>query len=140
MAEPKAKKKRILKTETVRERTEKAATAPPKKRHLRKSASFVAKPFRFVWRSLVIVLRPFGFLLWPFKTRIARFIGRILAKVLLLHYFINSFRELRQVSWPNRREVVKLTFAVFVFAFIFGLVITVVDYGLDKVFKKILLQ
>jgi preprotein translocase SecE subunit len=79
-------------------------------------------------------------LLAPFKTRPARFVGRVLAKILFLNYIRNSWRELRQVSWPKRRETIKLTAAVFVFATAFALLIAVVDYGLDKVFKLLLLE
>ena len=59
---------------------------------------------------------------------------------LIPSYFKNSFRELKQVTWPGRKETLKLTFAVFMFAIVFGLIITVTDYGLDVVFKKVLIK
>ncbi len=61
-------------------------------------------------------------------------------KFLVPAYFKNSFKELKQVTWPTRRETLKLTFAVFMFAIIFGIFITLVDYGLNSVFKRILLK
>lgn len=61
-------------------------------------------------------------------------------KFLVPSYFKNSFKELKQVTWPTRRETLKLTFAVFMFATIFGIFITLVDYGLNSVFKRILLK
>lgn len=67
---------------------------------------------------------------------VLRFIGRIIFP----KYFRSSWQELRQVQWPGWRESRKLTFAVLVFAVIFGLVVAAVDYVLDKVFKYLLLQ
>lgn len=55
-------------------------------------------------------------------------------------YFINSWREVRQVTWPSRRETWRLTLAVFIFAIIFGAMIAGVDKVLDLVFKKLILQ
>lgn len=134
------KPKRVLKkAPTVRERTEQANAAQPKHR-VRSSAKKLSKPFRALGRLIAKVFRPLRFLLRPFKTRPIRFIGRILAKIFLISYFRNSWKELRQVTWPSRRETLQLTFAVFIFAAVFGLMITVTDYGLDKIFKKILLK
>lgn len=61
-------------------------------------------------------------------------------KFLVPKYFKNAWIELRQVKWPGRRETIQLTLAVFAFAIVFGVLITVTDYGLDKLFKKILLK
>jgi preprotein translocase subunit SecE len=69
-----------------------------------------------------------------------RFIGRILYKIFLIGYFKNSWKELRQVTWPGRKETWKLTFAVFMFAIVFGTIIALVDYGLDKVFRHLILK
>ena len=55
-------------------------------------------------------------------------------------YFINAWREVRQVVWPNRKETWRLTLAVFVFAVVFGALIAGVDKGLDEVFKKFVLK
>jgi len=55
-------------------------------------------------------------------------------------YFVNAFRELRQVQWPKRRETWRLTLAVFIFAIVFGALVAGVDKGLDEVFKKVILK
>jgi preprotein translocase SecE subunit len=70
---------------------------------------------------------------------IFRPVGRILAW-LAPKYLINSWREVRQVVWPNRRETWRLTLAVFVFAIIFGALVAGVDKGLDEIFKKVVLK
>ena len=69
--------------------------------------------------------------------------GRVVAKLLgwlAPRYFINSWREVRQVTWPNRRETWRLTLAVFIFAAVFGIIIYFVDKGLDTVFKNVVLK
>ena len=55
-------------------------------------------------------------------------------------YFANSWRELRKVQWPSRRETWRLTLAVFVFAVVFGALVAGVDKGLDELFKKVVLK
>ena len=55
-------------------------------------------------------------------------------------YIRDSAQELRNVTWPSFRESMRLTGAVILFSVIFGALIAVVDYGLDKVFRQILLK
>ena len=51
-------------------------------------------------------------------------------------YFRSAYAELRQVTWPSRSETWRLVTAVFIFSVAFGLVITIVDFGLEKLFRK----
>ncbi len=132
------KKKQAKKTMTVRERSEQQPVE--KRRIIRKTAGKAATPFRFIGRGIVKIVRPLRFLLWPFKTRPARFIGRVFAAIFFLRYFRNAWKEVRQVTWPNRKETWQLAFAVFVFAVIFGAMITATDYGLEKLVQKIILK
>ena len=129
MATESAKPKRRLvkKAETVREQAEKSAKAgatPKKAGVLRLTLRFIGTPFRLVGRGLARIGR-----LAPF---------RWLGKILWPTYFRNSWKELKQVTWPGRRESWQLTLAVIIFSIIFGAIIAVVDYGLDKVFKQVL--
>lgn len=135
-----AKKRQLKKVETVRERASRSDTAQPKRRKVTKAVSKVSIPFRMLWRVIRFIARPFAFLLIPFKTKPARFIGRILSKILLFTFFRESWRELRQVTWPSARETTRLTMAVFVFSLVFGTIIAVTDYGLGKVFKAIFID
>lgn len=137
---PKKRKLRAKPVQTVRQRSEKHQNAKPKTRRLRKTASAASKPFIGLWVIIKKIARPFGFIIRPFKTRPVRFIGRVLYKLFFVGYFVGAWHELRQVTWPSGKETRQLTFAVFAFAVVFGLVVTAVDYGLDKVFKKIFLN
>jgi preprotein translocase SecE subunit len=67
-------------------------------------------------------------------------VGRFLNKrrSIIPKYFKEAWLEMRQVQWPNRKETIRLSTAVLLFALIFGIIITVVDYGLDKLFKQLL--
>jgi preprotein translocase SecE subunit len=143
MAEAKktsAKKRQLKKTETVRQRAERGVSAQPKRRHVKKAAGTLSIPLRKLWNAICFVARPFSFVLIPFKTKPARITGRILASILLFKFFREAWAELRQVQWPTARETVRLTMAVFVFSILFGAIIAVTDFGLDKVFKKVFID
>lgn len=99
-------------------------------------------PLRLIGRGLAWVghrppLKQIGHALrWFFRLRAIRFIGRILG----FTFIRGSWRELKQVTWPTRREGFRLTSAVVFFSVIFAAVLAGVDYGLDKVFKQLLLK
>ncbi len=112
-------KRRIVRThETVREKAARQVNAKPKDESvLGLARHYIAWPFRMIGRGL---------------SKISRFI--------VPRYFRDSWRELRQVTWPSMRDTWKLTLAVIVFSAIFGILITVVDFLLDKIFKKVILS
>jgi preprotein translocase SecE subunit len=131
MVESKSKAK-----QTVRERSQSGGQGP-QKHHLRATA---AKPLKVAAKTGRKAASPFSFLATPFNTKTGRFIRRWLARLLLINYVTSSYRELRVVKWPNKRETVRLTIAVFVFSIVFGFVISASDFGLDKLFQKVLLR
>jgi preprotein translocase SecE subunit len=131
MADQTAKSKRRVKNpDTFREKAQKAAETsgqPKKIGRLRQGIIKLLGPvFLPAGRSLskLFSLKPF----------------RLIGRILLPGYFRNSWRELRQVTWPTWRQSRQLTFAVLVFAVFFGAAIALVDLGLDKVFKNVLLK
>lgn len=118
---------------TVRQRVEEASAkqAEPSKGKVKAAASKAVRPVgklrlgeRSVVKKAAVPFRPLKKLL----------------KWLVPRYFVNSWREIRQVQWPNRRETWRLTLAVFIFAAIFGALVAGVDKGLDEVFKKVVLK
>lgn len=134
----KAKVRRVKKVETVRERA--ARTPVQTQKRSRRVAAKAASPFKAFGRFLGHVLRPLRFLLWPFKTKPMRLLGRILSSILFLRFFRSAWKEVRTVTWPDRRQTWNLTFAVFMFALVFGLIISLVDLGLNKIFRALLLK
>lgn len=126
-----AKKDSARKSPTVRERT--AGNDGRKPRRLRQTAGRIAKPLK----TAVHIGRKEYYLPLP-DTRLGRFLNK--RRSMVPRYFKESWAELRQVTWPTRKETVKLTLAVFVFAFVFGVLIAITDYGLEKIFKRLLLE
>jgi preprotein translocase SecE subunit len=55
-------------------------------------------------------------------------------------FFPESFRELKEVTWPNGRETIRLTIAVIMFSVVFGAIVGLIDLGFDKIFKKVFLH
>lgn len=121
------------KSESLRQQAKAAATAKPKPRRLKQTASKVTKPIGKV--------RSFGqkeyYLPIP-DNKVGRFLNK--RRRWIPKYFRESWKEVRQVTWPNRRETIRLTLAVFVFAVSFGLVVALVDFGLERAFKQLLLK
>jgi preprotein translocase SecE subunit len=82
-----------------------------------------------------------GLSIWRAKAlRPVRFIVKIIGYILFVPYIVNSVRELRNVTWPNWKQSWRLTFAVLMFALFFGLIVAIADFGLDKLFRKVILN
>jgi len=122
-------KRRIRKVETVREQSEKSQQ--PQK----------TSPARAVWRGFTAPLRFVGRGLRKAGQKLGKYkFFRVLGRILWPYYFRNSWAELRQVTWPNGRLTRQLTIAVLLFALVFGIIVALLDIGLDKLFKEVLLK
>ena len=125
-------KRRIRKVETVREITNKSVSGDLDANSSLGRAiwrGFTA-PIRLIGRGLAKVGRTLG------KYKFFRIIGRILFP----RYFRNSWKELRQVTWLTFKQSRQLTLAVMIFAVIFGVVVAILEFGLDKVFNQVLIK
>ncbi|MGA3150174.1 MAG: preprotein translocase subunit SecE [Candidatus Saccharimonadales bacterium] len=131
---PKARP-RIRKTApTIRERVEIAQAEAEKK-----SRPGRVKPLLTKAKAPLKKIKPPSVKLpGPIALVVAK-IGRVL-RWLAPRYFVNAWREVRQVTWPSRRETWRLTGAVFIFAIVFGALVYGVDTGLDALFKKVILK
>lgn len=127
-AEKVSPKRRIIKkSETIREKAEKKAiesNRPPRRIHTTRRRASI--PFQKAGNALAK--------LGKFKPL------RIVGLVLFPPYFRNSWKELLQVTWPKLRVSIRLTFAVISFATVFGILVALLDFGLDKLFKQVLLK
>ena len=135
-----AKRRLRAPSETVREKAVKAQadiadTRPTKKHRL---GRVLSAPFRALgWLGHVPPLRQIGHgLRWFFLLRPLRFLGKILG----LRYIRDSWRELKLVTWPSRTQSRQLTVAVVIFSVVFGGLIAIVDFGLDKLFKQVIIK
>lgn len=134
MAIKRTSRKEIKRVKTIREQA--GINLDTKKtRRVRNAVEKAGKPIRFFTK----IANKEYFL--PIKTPNNKF-GRFLSKrrYVLPKYFKDAWAELRQVEWPSRKETTKLTTAVFIFAVIFGILIWVVDLGLDNIFRKVLIK
>ncbi len=130
-----SKKRRVIKkVETVREKATKSTDAKPRTRRLHAATSAAKRPLhaaRKIGKKEYHPIKLPDNRIGSFLTKSRRFTPK---------FFREAWAELRQVTWPNRGETVKLTFAVFMFAIVLSALIGVVDYGLDKLFKALLLN
>lgn len=132
MAEAPKKKRQLRKVETVREKAEKPAKAP-KVRRLHSAKERLGKPLG----KAAAVGRKEYYLPLP-ENKVGRFLNK--KRSLIPAYFRNSFAELKQVDWPGFGTIMRLSLAVFLFAFFFGLVVAIADFGLDKLFKELIIK
>jgi preprotein translocase SecE subunit len=51
-------------------------------------------------------------------------------------YFVGSWKELRLVRWPNRKQTWAMTLAVILFSLLLGVLIFLLDAGFTLLFKK----
>jgi len=129
---PKPKKVRIRKALSIREQAElsrskiQASQQPSKISTARKNLP-LSGIIRKIGEILSVIFRPLLPIVRPLRW-------------LMPVYFVNSWRELRHVGWPNRRETWRLTLAVFIFAIVFGALVAGVDWILDQIFKKVILK
>lgn len=131
---PRPKQPRIRKSvPTKREQAEMAReqAEKPKSKRLRKAATKVTSPLKKARLPRNKATKPIY--------RVGSVVKKVLRK-LVPSYFVNSWREVRQVSWPTRKETWRLTLAVFIFSVIFGLAVYGVDKVLDLIFKKVILK
>lgn len=133
LADQPIKKRLIKQPETVRQQAERKSAEEPKTRRLNKARTGAGRSLK---RAASFGAKEY-YLPLP-DNRFGRFLNK--RRHVIPSYFRNAWAELRNVEWPSRRETWRLTMAVFGFAIIFGVAITIVDYGLDKLFKNLLLK
>ncbi len=136
----KRKIRRLKNTETVRQQTAKHLISQDKTSKLAVIKNKIKALFAAIWKVIKSLLRPFSFLLWPFRLKPVKFVGRLLVKILLLQYFISAWKEVRRIKVPSFKTTIRLSIAVFVFSIMFGILVSVTDYGLDKVFRKVFID
>ena len=129
MADQQKPKRRLKAPQTVREKAKESSAKPTKPKRF----SNFRKKLKVPFKKIALFLNKYK--LFRIIAKVLRFIG----KIIVPSYIRSSWRELKLVTWPNRRESRRLTFAVLAFAVVFGALIASLDYGLSHLFKAILL-
>jgi preprotein translocase SecE subunit len=55
-------------------------------------------------------------------------------------FLISPFREIKLVTWPDWKTTLRLTFAVVCFSVIFGVMVSLLDWVFEIIFKKVFLH
>ncbi len=55
-------------------------------------------------------------------------------------FFGDVISELRKVTWPSRRDTVRLTIMVIIVCFIVGIFLGALDYGFSELVSRLLLR
>lgn len=55
-------------------------------------------------------------------------------------YFRDSWAELKKVTWPTRKQAIKLTAAVLVFSVVFAAFIALLDALFSNLLQKLILK
>lgn len=58
----------------------------------------------------------------------------------LFDYFTASRTELAKVSWPNRRQTMRLTIVVIIFSLVFAAILGALDYVFSTLLQKIIIK
>lgn len=127
-----SKAKRVRKPkESLRERNVKASENKGKQKRVRRAANATANRGKKIGTVLTT-----EFHLTERKENPGFFSK---SRSLSPKYFRNSWKEVKQVKWPDFKTTWKLVFAVFVFAVVIGGFIALLDFGLEKAFREIIL-
>jgi preprotein translocase SecE subunit len=117
--------------ETVRERaTKQLLPRQPKSSKLRNK---IYRPLSVLRR---VAAKEFNPVKVPQKGRFGRILGKRFN--LIPGFITNAWKELRQVNWPSRKDALRMTFAVIVFAVVFAIFVQVFGILFEKLFKFIL--
>ena len=59
---------------------------------------------------------------------------------MLPKYVHDSWAEVRQITWPKFGQALRLTWAVLVFAVIFSVIVSILDWALSQLFNEFILN
>jgi preprotein translocase SecE subunit len=142
-------KRKLRAAPTLREQTESANTNADQPAKKRRFWQIVLTPFRLLGRLLRnigsgIKRSRFGkgaAKLYRSKLFIpVRFLVKGISTILFVRYFRESWQELKLVVWPDRWTTWRLTFAVIVFAVVFGALVAALDFGFERLFRDVILK
>ncbi len=74
------------------------------------------------------------------KTKVWRWLRKHVLRSPFRGYFVSSWKELKNVTWPDRKTSLKLTGVVLLFTFAFAIFTTLLDFGFEKLARQIFLK
>lgn len=134
MARLKKPKLKSKKKESIRERAEKQRLKQTSKPRRKKVASVTTKP---VLRLAKLLTREYH----PINLKKGKYSNFLSKRVRFMPtYFIDSYRELKQVQWLKPRQAFSLTFAVVVFSVSIAVFVQLLGYVFDKIVQGVILK
>lgn len=121
------------KKESMRESAAKSRQQSEKPRRVRQAAGVAKRPVSSFSKALTSEYHLFR----NDESEEAGFFSK--SRKITPNYLRNAWNELRQVTWPGRKETWRLVMAVFIFAILLGAVIAILDFGLEKIMREIIL-
>lgn len=122
------------KKETVRERAEKKRLKQANEPRRKKVASATSKPVKGIGKILTKEYNP----ITVKKGRYSKLLSKRVRFV--PKYFIESFEEIKQVTWLKPRQAMSLTFAVIIFSVSIALFVQLLSFVFDKVVQEVILK
>ncbi|HEY6736652.1 MAG TPA: preprotein translocase subunit SecE [Candidatus Saccharimonadia bacterium] len=58
----------------------------------------------------------------------------------IINYFVASRAELAKVTWPTRRQTVRLTGMVIVFSLVFAALLGALDFAFQFIIQKLIIK
>lgn len=58
----------------------------------------------------------------------------------ILNFFKEVYGEMQKVVWPSRKQTIRYTTTVIVFSVVVAVILGAADYGLLKLFEKIVVK
>jgi preprotein translocase SecE subunit len=74
------------------------------------------------------------------KTRMWKWLRKHILKSPFKGYFVSSWKELKHVTWPDRKKATRLTLTVIAFALVFAIFTAVLDLGFERLAREIFLN
>jgi preprotein translocase SecE subunit len=74
------------------------------------------------------------------SSKLWKFLRRTILRSPFRGYFVSSFKELKKVTWPDRKTAWKLTATVIVFSFAFAALIQALDFVFDKLARQLFMK
>lgn len=133
MAKKQEKSKKVSSKKPTMRELSKTDGKPKKKRILKAKSSATTsakKHFSKLGREFHPIKMP--------DNKAGRFLGK--KRSIIPKYFKEAWKEVKLTTWPGRNETIRLSIAVFIFSIIFGLFVAILDFGLSKLFKEIILK
>lgn len=96
--------------------------------------SIIKRIFGAIGRFFAKITKPIR------DNKVWKFLRRTILRSPFRGYFVESFKELRHVTWPSRGRAWRLTLVVIVFAAIFAAVTSGLDYGFEKLAERLFLR